>query len=191
MNGNVNAPHFVGPGTRAPVCPTVSAGAALAVLVVLESVFPPVAWADSQPGSLPSPATVQAASVQNELLGDQMLVRELMRLDAEQAALRLRKGTSSAAGGTVMTPTPQLRGDSGQLRPKLQAIYGVGQRLLAEVSWQGQSYIYLKGQALPAGRKADASTLRLKSISARCIALQGPDRLFESCLGSAGHEGVR
>ena len=114
-----------------------------------------------------------------------------MRLDAEQAALRLRKGTSSAAGDTVMTPTPQLRGDSGQLRPKLQAIYGVGQRLLAEVSWQGQSYIYLKGQALPAGRKADASTLRLKSISARCIALQGPDRLFESCLGSAGHEGVR
>lgn len=185
MNGKVNALLRGCRKARAALYVALSAGA------VLVSALSSVAWADPQSGSLPLPPASQAASVQNELLGDQMLVRELMRLDAEQAALRLRKGTSSAAGGAVMTPMPQVRGGSGQPRPKLQAIYGVGQRLLAEVSWQGQSYIYLKGQTLPAGRKADASTLRLKSISARCIALQGPDRLFESCLGAADHEGVR
>ncbi len=179
MNGRVDLSGIdrsaCGARRRAPVRPRL-------LLALFTTVFCSFAWAAPPSDSTPP-------VVQNDLLGDQMLVRELMRLDAEQAAQRLRKGVSPSSPGIVPVPAGPARGVASQQRPSLQAIYGVGQRLLAEVTWQGQSYVYLKGQALPPGRKADASTLRLKSISARCVALQGPDRLFELCLGASGQEG--
>ena len=162
---------------------------AAVLLVALGAVSPSCAAAERSSDRVSPFQGHTPVGAGNDLLGDQLLVRELMRLDAEQAAQRLRKGVSSSGAAVLPVAAESATVAAAQQRPVLQAIYGVGQRLVAEVLWQGQSYIYLKGQSLPAGRKADAVTLRLKSISARCIALQGPERLFELCLGSAGQEG--
>lgn len=122
-----------------------------------------------------------------ELLQDQLSVRELMRLDAEQALQRLRKGGASPSPVLSPSQLPDSQRHS-RLPPRLVAIYGVGNRLLAEITWKGQSYVYLKGQPSPVGRNSHAS-LRLQTLSSRCATLRDDEQRFELCLGHSGSGG--
>lgn len=128
---------------------------------------------------------VESTSFQVGLVGDQMTVRELMQIDAAQAleqnrARRAgRASVSTLQEGTAVVALPQ-----STARPALKAIYGVGQRLLAEVQWQGRTYVYLKGHALPVGRKAEKNIYALRSIAARCVILRRDDAEIELCLDS-------
>lgn len=141
--------------------------------------------AEASPQSNKDPAS---SPFQQALGKDQMLVRELMRLDAEMALSRLQKGFSNGSQETPQAvPTDQIQGRS-RSDPRLVAIYGVGQQLLAEVSWEGQSYVFLKGKAAPVGRNA-AVTLRLKSLNSRCATLQEKDQRFELCLNTTDQGG--
>ena len=129
---------------------------------------------------------VSTAGLIPDLVQDQIAVRELMQLEIEQALQRQRK-SAAGAGPAQSGAGARARQEPGA--PRLQAIYGVGQRLLAEVLWKGSSYIYLNGQLQPAGRKSETDVPRLKSISERCVTLQGSGRVFELCLGASGEEG--
>ena len=126
------------------------------------------------------------AILQHDLPKDQMLVRELMRLDAELALSRLQKTLSNASKETQQVSSRERNQGEGRSDPRLVAIYGVGQQLLAEVSWYGQSYVFLKGRAGPVGRNS-AVTLRLKSLNPRCATFEEKEQRFELCLNLTDH----
>ena len=69
---------------------------------------------------------------------------------------------------------------SGSLN--LVAIYGVGKKLLAEVTVGTQQYVYMRGQALPVGVKANSSAYLLRGISGSCVQLERKDEAHTLCL---------
>lgn len=126
--------------------------------------------------------TAQAAAARvDDLAAEQMSVRELMRLDTE-LALSHAKNTLRKDGGAGADSRGQYA-RSGAL--KLVAIYGVGKKLLAEVTDGTQSYIYMRGQALPVGGKAGASTYMLSGMSGSCVQLERKSEAHTLCLHPA------
>lgn len=126
------------------------------------------------------PAVSQAAATSApDTESDTMDVRELMRLDTELALratqARLDKATNDTSA--VMTIAGAK---SGQL--KLVAIYGVGKNLMAEVLLGSQSYVYMRGQALPIGAKAGQAAYQLAGISGSCVYLKQQDDEHTLCL---------
>lgn len=125
-------------------------------------------------------AAFGAAVRADDLAAEQMSVRELMRLDTEQA-LKIAKNTlrddGAAAGGI---DGGARYAASGTL--KLVAIYGVGKKLLAEVMIGTQPYVYMRGQALPVGVKASSSAYMLRGISGACVQLERKDEAHTLCL---------
>lgn len=144
--------------------------------------IPGVAAASSPVEQAPTAEQLPPVTDTGHLADDQMLVRELMRAEAA-LALRLmrdeRVPVSRAQEGRPLAPDRAL---SQVTRPVLQGIYGVGKRLLAEVQWQGETYIYLNGRALPVGRVADANTYLLHAIQSRCVQLARADTRVTLCL---------
>lgn len=125
------------------------------------------------------PGMAQAAvPPADDLAAEQMSVRELMRLDTElalnHAKRSLRKGEGVDSDGSGQYAR------SGVL--KLIAIYGVGKKLLAEVTVGTQPYVYMHGQALPVGVKADSSAYMLRGISGSCVQLERNDEAHTLCL---------
>lgn len=116
----------------------------------------------------------------DDLATDQMSVRELMRLDTEQALGNARKNLRKADKEAAGTEGGNRYAHSGVL--KLVAIYGVGKKLLAEVMVGTQPYVYMRGQALPVGVKASASAYMLRSISDSCVQLERKDEAHTLCL---------
>lgn len=102
---------------------------------------------------------------------DGMKVHELLYLDTEQA-LRLaheRQRLSRAqSGSTKSLPASPLADD----QPQVQAIYGVGSQLYAQVLHRGQSMIFAKGLPRPVGASADQGSYRLLGITGRCVRLK-------------------
>lgn len=121
-----------------------------------------------------------ALSREDGLIDDQVSVRELMRLDTEQA-LTLARARSSASNHLASQNTQRVsRSMSGD--PRLAAIYGVGRQLMAEVLLDHVVYVYRRGQALPVGIAPGDDVYVLKSISTSCIELKKQDDLHHLCL---------
>lgn len=113
-----------------------------------------------------------AQSANSEQTLDQLRVVELMRQETEKL---LQPQPSKSSGPSAQTPDEM---------PHLRAIYGVGQRLLAEVHWQGQDYLYLKGQAWPLGHTKNQ--LRLVKLAGRCITLAHQEQTHHVCIKNPG-----
>lgn len=113
-----------------------------------------------------------AQSTNSEQTLDQLRVVELMRQETEKL---LQPHPSKSPGPSAQTPDET---------PHLRAIYGVGQRLLAEVHWQGQDYLYLKGQAWPLGHTQNQ--LRLVKLAGRCITLAHQEQTHHVCIKNPG-----
>ncbi|WP_132583446.1 hypothetical protein [Paralcaligenes ureilyticus] len=129
---------------------------------------------------LTSPARASGPGA-DDLAVDQMSVRELMRLDAEQALAQTRarvagQNNSRAAQGVVS------KAAHGGTAPRLVAIYGVGKKLLAEVLVGSQPHVYMRGQALPVGAKPGAAVPMLRGITGSCVQLERHDETHTLCL---------
>lgn len=109
-----------------------------------------------------------------DLAEQQQLVRDLIA--AENQLLQTPKAVKAMPIKTSKTPIyagPDL---------VLRAVYGVGQRLVAEVSFRGESYLYLRGQSWPMGDPQGRSQLRLLEISSRCVRLAHKEQHFDACV---------
>lgn len=149
---------------------------------------PTVAAPSSSIQSALSDEPSSSAAGLDHLADDQMLVRELMRAEAVKALSAMsdeRLASRRAPQGRPLDPdlTPP-----STARPVLKGIYGVGKRLLAEVQWQGHTYVYLNGRALPLGRVADPNGYLLQGIQSRCVQLARGDSRLTLCLDQDGAE---
>ncbi|MBC2770309.1 hypothetical protein [Pusillimonas minor] len=129
------------------------------------------------------------AAATDHLADDQMLVRELMRAEAALALSLMRDERVPVRRAQEGRPLAPDRAMSLVTRPVLQGIYGVGKRLLAEVQWQGETYIYLNGRALPVGRVADPKVYLLQAIQSRCVQLARGDARVTLCLDHDSEKG--
>ncbi|WP_298050238.1 hypothetical protein [uncultured Paenalcaligenes sp.] len=107
------------------------------------------------------------------------LVRDLMRLEAEKlvAPSPVQKETSQLSSHINSDGPPQLY---------LRAMYGVGQRILAEVDFNGKTYLYLKGQTWPVGGELEPDQLRLVAMTAQCIELAYKEQSMKACVTPKG-----
>lgn len=124
-----------------------------------------------------SPAAAIPGDV--DIAQDQMSVRELIRLDTEQALsqARDRAGTKPLISDR---PSRVSRAMAGE--PRLNAIYGVGPNLMAEVVLDQNTYLYRQGQALPVGVAAGEDVYVLQHISSSCIDLKRSSASHHLCL---------
>ena len=120
----------------------------------------------------PDPANEDAA-------GEQMSVRELMRLDT---ALAVSQAHSALRGQRRSGPSDSQTAlaQSGAL--KLVAIYGVGKKLLAEVMVGTQPHIYIRGKPFPVGQDGVESAYLLRGITGSCIQLERKQESHTLCL---------
>lgn len=99
-------------------------------------------------------------------------VRELMRLDGEQALEAARKrrraGAEVSPAGTQAVGAGGVNADT----PRLVGIYGVGKRLFAEVRSGSRALLFLKGHSLPVGHVAGHDPYRLKEMADACVRLE-------------------
>lgn len=116
----------------------------------------------------------------DDLAAEQMSVRELMRLDTERALKTAKHSLRNEGGAHADVESGARYAASGAL--KLIAIYGVGKKLLAEVTVGMQPYVYMRGQSLPVGVKASPSAYMLRGISGSCIQLERKDEAHTLCL---------
>lgn len=107
-------------------------------------------------------------------IAEQQLILDLIQ--AENARLAQPKTEPSVRPATkevVVYEGPDL---------VLKAMYGVDTRILAEVSFRGETYLYLRGQVWPLGDQQGRSQLRLISMSARCIQVAHKEEHFDACV---------
>lgn len=129
---------------------------------------------------LPGMSITAYAIPQLDTLGtEQVSVRELMRLDTEQALklAREQSGVMAASADGILRVSHAMSGE-----PRLTAIYGVGKRLMAEVTMGDNRYLYRRGQALPVGVAPGADVYILHKISSSCIELEHSGDVHQLCL---------
>lgn len=119
--------------------------------------------------SIAATASVLVPDAADDLADMQTSVRQLMLLETHHALMRSKGGTSSGPGSSSR---PQSASSSTREGPHLRAIYGVGQRLLAEVAIGSETLIFLKGHPVPMGYKAGAAPYRLTDWDKHCIQLE-------------------
>lgn len=110
---------------------------------------------------------------------EQLSVRELMRLDT---ALALSQSKSKLEGRKPVALQESHRLLAPDEGLKLVAIYGVGKKLLAEVSVGTHPYVYMYGRALPVGLKSSAAAYRLRAMTSSCVELERNDESHRLCL---------
>lgn len=115
-------------------------------------------------------------------------VRELMRLEGEQAlvAARQRRGQAMPARATASGDVGGSAERSDSL--KLVGIYGVGKRLFAEVRSGSKAWLFLNGQSQPVGRTSEKSVYRLRELSGSCVRLERQGDETVLCLPSGGRQ---
>jgi len=127
---------------------------------------------------------------------EQYTVRELMRLDAERALEVAKQQRGRAAGAGVrphagpaaQSATANGRNTGGAETLRLAGIYGVGERLTAEVHAGPQVLLFRKGRAHPVGYAADRWPYRLEQLAGACVNLHTADEKTVLCLsGNGGH----
>jgi len=100
-------------------------------------------------------------------------VRELMQQDLREALQEpARRGAGDGASGAVRPV----------LAPRLVALYGVGKALMAEVQVGRQAYLYVRGQAFPAGHAGDPGVYRLRGMNGACVQLERGEDRHSLCL---------
>jgi len=106
-------------------------------------------------------------------------VRELMRQDLQRAlddAARPEPMAGSRGSRPVPAPVRPL------LAPRLVALYGVGRALMAEVQVGRDSYLYVRGQAYPAGYSGDRTVYQLRGMNGACVQLERGEDRHSLCL---------
>ncbi|MHA3902961.1 hypothetical protein ACTPOE_05150 [Castellaniella sp. WN] len=103
-------------------------------------------------------------------------VRELMQQD-------LRDALRSPSDGTVGHPAAgPVAGVRPVLEPRLVALYGVGQVLMAEVQVGRRAYLYVRGQAWPAGHAGDPGVYQLRGMNGACVQIERGEDRHSLCL---------
>ncbi len=111
---------------------------------------------------------------------EQMSVRELMRLDTALALSQSKSKLKERGKPAALQESHPLVTQDEAL--KLIAIYGVGKKLLAEVSVGSHPYVYMHGRALPVGLKNSTAAYRLRAITGSCVQLERNDESHTLCL---------
>ena len=145
------------------------------VLLVLGSGLLPV-WAQAVPdGGQPSgPADMRSPAESAEARWETQSVRDLMQQDLRTALQAAPDGAVGPAGaGTRVQPL---------LAPRLVALYGVGRALMAEVQVGHQAYLYVRGQAWPAGHVGDRGVYQLRGMNGACVQLERGEDRHSLCL---------
>ena len=127
---------------------------------------------------------------------EQFTVRELMRLDAERALEVARQqrgwgpgeGVRSRAGPAAQGATANDRNTGGVSALRLAGVYGVGERLTAEVHAGSQILLFRKGRAHPVGYAADRWPYRLEQLAGACVNLHTADEKTVLCLSGNGDQ---
>lgn len=121
------------------------------------------------------PLQAERSTDRDETLGEQQqLVRDLIAAETQQLqTASTAKATPIKAQKSVVDGEPDV---------VLHAVYGVGQRLVAEVAFRGESYLYLRGQVWPLGDPQGRSQLRLLELSSRCVRLAHKEQHFDACI---------
>lgn len=114
---------------------------------------------------------------------DQISVRELMQLDTGHALQLARERSGGTGQSAVVHHKRTVRKMSGE--PRLKAIYGVGQQLMAEVAFDQVIYLYRHGQALPVGVAAGEDVYLLENITSSCVDLRTSETSHHLCLQPA------
>ena len=150
------------------------------LLVALALIMTSALAAAPASASLISPSDDIATS--DELTREQMSVRELMRLDTA-LALSLAHSKLKAQPPKRAQSYPDSRAVlPAATTPRLQAIYGVGKKLMAEVMIGSRPYVYMHGMPLPVGGRNEQSVYRSRGIDGRCIALERDEERLSLCL---------
>lgn len=156
-------------GARRPGMPP--AGAWLCLMLLWSAWMPVFAHgaAGGEPADAARPA--DAVSEDSQSRWETQSVRELMQQD-------LRDALRSPAGGPDRrTETGPALGIRPVLEPRLVALYGVGRTLMAEVQVGRRAYLYVRGQAWPAGHAGDRGVYQLRGMNGACVQLErGQDR---------------
>lgn len=146
---------------RRPRCRRFPVGGMVAISLVAASCLAATAWAQSDEN------------------WETLSVRELMQQD-------LRRALDEAARPDLTGPGGGSRPASGPVRPllapRLVALYGVGRALMAEVQVGRDSYLYVRGQAYPAGHTGDPSVYQLRGMNGACVQLERGDDRHSLCL---------
>lgn len=144
--------------------------------------------APPQPAGLPSDSLNVAPSAADRHA--YLTVRELMRLESEQALAAARerrhRGQGAVPGPGVEMPGASLTEGTESLR--LIGIYGVGNRLFAEVRSASNAWLFLSGHRMPVGHTAGAQAYQLKEIAGACVRLEREGTETVLCLPKGGRQ---
>lgn len=139
---------------------------------------PSLAAAPSDAARMGAPPRMAPASVPEDPQAqwETQSVRELMQQDLREA---LRTAPESAVSRSGMASEAGVR---PVLAPRLVALYGVGQALMAEVQVGRRAYLYVRGQAWPAGHVGDRGVYQLRGMNGACVQLERGEDRHSLCL---------
>ncbi|EPG9766454.1 hypothetical protein M0K88_004698 [Escherichia coli] len=147
------------------------------------------------PSEFSSPEfTKVAATVQELLVIDARMAMQQLRKRELEASGQSRAGQSpqaSIAKGESL-PQPLLGANAGAeqqkpaapkpiVKPKLEGIFGLGDRLFADVEFDGQKVRFQRGQKYPVGM-GTSFPYQLVSIAAPCVKVQGKGSTETLCI---------
>ncbi|WP_298017894.1 hypothetical protein [uncultured Castellaniella sp.] len=130
-----------------------------------------VGWMSALAAQPAPPASVPASPPAESW--ETQSVRELMQQDLREA---LRESSPAPAGRAPDRPARPL------LAPRLVALYGVGQALMAEIQVGQRAYLYVRGQAFPAGHAGDPGVYQLRGMNGACVQLERGEDRHSLCL---------
>lgn len=119
---------------------------------------------------------IDSAPEDSQIHWETQSVRELMQQDLRDA---LRVASDGPAG---RPDADRGMGVRPVLEPRLVALYGVGRALMAEVQVGRRAYLYVRGQAWPAGHAGDRSVYQLRGMNGACVQLERGEDRHSLCL---------
>lgn len=150
--------------------------AAVGLWLALAWGMPPPAGA----GPAAEPSVADPAPEDPQSRWETQSVRELMQQDLRDA-LRAASGAAAGRPDGGAGPDPGA-GVRPVLEPRLVALYGVGQALMAEVQVGRRAYLYVRGQAWPAGHVGDRGVYQLRGMNGACVQLERGEDRHSLCL---------
>lgn len=120
----------------------------------------------------------------DDLVAEQVAVRQLMELETAQALQRLNAaGARTSFRSPKATQGTDAQDLNGQSKPRLVAIYGVGPKLMAEIQIDDRTLLFMRGRAKPVG-PGKSHPLRLVSITPPCVQLKWKEQQESLCASS-------
>ncbi len=126
------------------------------------------------PAMLPAQLATEPSGEQDQW--EVQSVRDLMQQDLRDA--QNAPSGSPGRSGSRLADVPVRP----VLAPRLVALYGVGQTLMAEVQVGPRAYLYVRGQAYPAGHAGDAGVYQLRGMNGACVQLERGEDRHSLCL---------